>query len=77
VLQTPKQLLPMQANGLTNREQEVLRLVEHGLSNAQIAQQLVISVGTVRTHLASIYNKLGVASRTAAVHCAREHHLFQ
>jgi non-specific serine/threonine protein kinase len=69
---TQKQLSPP----LTEREQEVLQLVEHGLSNGQIAQRLVISVGTVRTHLASIYNKLGVTSRTAAVHSAHERHIL-
>jgi predicted ATPase/DNA-binding CsgD family transcriptional regulator len=72
LFQTGKQFLPATASILTRREQEVLYLVAYGLSNAQIAQRLIISVGTVRTHLASIYHKLGVASRTAAVHCARE-----
>jgi DNA-binding NarL/FixJ family response regulator len=61
---------------LTPREQEVLRLVAQGMRNAQVAHQLVMSVGTVRTHLESIYSKLGVANRTAAAHYAQEHHLF-
>jgi predicted ATPase/DNA-binding CsgD family transcriptional regulator len=74
---TQKQHLPPLTNALTSREQEVLQLLEYGLSNAQIAQRLVIGVGTVRTHLASIYSKLGVASRTAAVHFAHETHLLK
>ncbi|MBE3559824.1 MAG: tetratricopeptide repeat protein [Ktedonobacteraceae bacterium] len=75
-LQIQGHLFTSLANPLTDREQEVLRLVECGLSNAQIARRLVISVGTVRTHLASMYRKLGVTSRTAAVHFAHEHHLL-
>ncbi len=56
---------------LTDREIEVLRLVTDGLSNAAIAQQLVVSVGTVKTHLKHIYGKLAVESRTQAVAQAR------
>lgn len=52
--------------GLTPREVEVLRLLAQGLSNAQIAGQLVVSPLTVHTHLGSIYSKLGVTSRSAA-----------
>jgi DNA-binding CsgD family transcriptional regulator/tetratricopeptide (TPR) repeat protein len=62
--------------GLTARELEVLRLVANGLTDAQIAEQLVISRRTVNTHLSSIYSKLGVNSRTAAVRYAVDHHLF-
>ena len=61
--------------GLTAREVEVLRLVAQGLTDAQVADQLVISHRTVTTHLTSIYNKLGVNSRTAAMRFAFEHHL--
>ena len=46
-----------------------------GLSDAQVAEQLVISPRTVNTHLTSVYNKLGVDSRTAATRVALEHHL--
>ena len=55
---------------LTAREQEVLRLVALGLKDAQVAEELVISPRTVNAHLSSIYSKLGVTSRTAAVHAA-------
>jgi predicted ATPase/DNA-binding CsgD family transcriptional regulator len=52
--------------GLTRREVEVLRLVAAGLTDAQVAERLVLSVRTVHSHVRSIYRKLGVSSRTAA-----------
>ena len=66
---------PTYPAGLTAREVEVLRLVAQGLSDAQVAAQLVISPRTVNSHLTSIYNKLGVDSRTAASRFAVEHQL--
>jgi DNA-binding NarL/FixJ family response regulator len=51
---------------LTPREQELLKLVCQGLSNKKIAQHLFLSVRTVENHLANIYGKLGVRSRTEA-----------
>jgi len=66
---------PSSPAGLTAREVEVLRLVAQGLSDAQIAEQLVISPRTVNWHLTSIYSKLGVSSRTAATRYALEHHV--
>ena len=61
---------PPDTAGLSGREIEVLRLLAAGLSNAQIAERLVIGVGTVNTHLSTIYGKLGVSSRTAAIRWA-------
>jgi DNA-binding NarL/FixJ family response regulator len=61
--------------GLTPREFEVLRLVANGLTDAQIAEQLVISPRTVGKHLQSIYSKLYLPSRSAATRWAIEHHL--
>lgn len=52
---------------LSLREIEVLQLVADGLSNLQISQQLFLSQATVKSHLAHIYTKLGVDSRTSAV----------
>lgn len=51
---------------LTPREAEVLELVAHGLSNAQLAERLGVTVHAVKFHLASIYRKLGVGNRTEA-----------
>ena len=56
---------------LSTREQEVLDLLAAGLSNEEIANQLVVSVGTVKTHMRNIYGKLGVNSRTKAIARAR------
>jgi LuxR family transcriptional regulator, maltose regulon positive regulatory protein len=57
---------------LTAREQEVLKLLATGLTNRQIATQLVISPETVKKHAGNIYGKLGVSNRTEAVTTARE-----
>lgn len=51
---------------LSERELQVLRLVAEGKSNSQIAEELFITVNTVRFHLANIYQKLGVSNRTEA-----------
>lgn len=52
---------------LTERELEVLKLAAKGMSNHEIARELSISVRTVQTHLANIFNKMSVGSRTEAV----------
>ena len=62
---------PQLAEALSLREVEVLRLMEAGLSNAEIAQALVIALSTVKRHVHNIYGKLAVGSRTAAVARAR------
>ena len=64
------------ATGLTAREVEVLRLVARGLTDAQIAEALVISRRTVNAHVRSIYTKLHISSRSAATYFALEHHLL-
>jgi len=64
------------AESLTAREIEVLRLLTQDLSNPQIAERLVVSRRTVDAHLRSIYDKLGVKSRDAAIRVARERGLI-
>ncbi len=54
-------------DSLTVRELEVLRIAAKGHSNKQIANELVVSVPTIKAHLVNIFNKLGVGSRTEAV----------
>jgi len=68
-------IAPFYPDGLTAREVEVLRLLAEGLTNKQIAQQLVISPKTVNRHLESIFSKIGVTSRAAATRFAVAHHL--
>ncbi len=86
-VQTALQLLPAEKplpsrraaaekfSGLTEREIEVLRAVAQGLTDIQVAEQLVISHRTVHSHLNSIYSKLGITSRSAATRYAIEHDL--
>ncbi len=61
--------------GLTEREVEVLRLVAQGLTNAEVADRLILSPLTINAHLRSIYSKLEVTSRAAATRFALDHHL--
>jgi DNA-binding NarL/FixJ family response regulator len=57
----------LSAERLTDRELDVLRSLSHGRSTREIAQDLVVSEETVKSHLTRIYQKLGVGDRTAAV----------
>ena len=66
---------PTYPAGLSAREVEVLRLVAEGLSDAEVADRLYLSPRTVSQHLRSVYNKLGVSSRTAATRFAVDHGL--
>jgi LuxR family maltose regulon positive regulatory protein len=62
---------------LTTREVEVLKLIQAGSSNQDIAEQLVISITTVKRHISNIYAKLGVKSRTQAVAIGKELKIFE
>jgi DNA-binding NarL/FixJ family response regulator len=53
-------------DGLTARQVEVLRLLAHGLTNAEIASRLFISEHTVERHLANVYRKIGARNRAEA-----------
>lgn len=68
---------PQVGHDLTAREREVLSLMAHGMSNQQIAAQLVISRSTVKNHVSSIMSKLHSASRTQAVAIALEHAILE
>jgi predicted ATPase/DNA-binding CsgD family transcriptional regulator len=67
---------PELLDALTERELDVLRLIAAGLDTDQIADRLVITVGTVRNHIKSIYSKLDVHSRLQAVEQARRLNLL-
>jgi ATP/maltotriose-dependent transcriptional regulator MalT len=66
---------PLAPAGLTSRELEVLRLVAAGLTDAQVAERLVLSLRTVHSHVRAVYRKLGVSSRSAATRYAIRHGL--
>jgi len=57
---------------LSEREREVLQLLAHGVSNQEIAQELVIAIDTVKRHVSHIFSKLGVNNRVQAVRQAQE-----
>jgi len=70
----PAQLL---IEPLTSRELELLKLIEAGYTNQDIAAKLVISLPTVKRHISNIYTKLGASSRTQAVARGKELNLFK
>jgi DNA-binding NarL/FixJ family response regulator len=60
---------------LTPREAEVLKLIAAGLSNAEIARELVVSDHTVKTHIHHVFSKTGSRDRAQAIRYAHEHGL--
>ena len=65
---------PNQIPDLTRREREILALIGQGLSNQQIAEQLVIELGTVKNHVHTILHKLNVSDRQTAATYLDQHH---
>jgi DNA-binding NarL/FixJ family response regulator len=70
-----RSVLRERPDGLSLREAEVLELIAAGLTNGQIADRLVISPATVKTHVNHIFTKTGAADRAQAVHYAYQHDL--
>jgi DNA-binding NarL/FixJ family response regulator len=54
------------ARDLTRREREIIACVARGMTNVEIARELGVSTGTVKSHLSSVFAKLGVSNRTQA-----------
>ena len=63
--------------GLTAREKEILVLLVEGLNNPKISEKLHISIGTTRTHVSNIFNKLGVSNRAEAIAMALRNNLVK
>jgi DNA-binding NarL/FixJ family response regulator len=66
---------PKELAGLTEREREVLEQIARGLTNREIAEKMVISEKTVKTHVSNLLDKLGLEDRTRAAIWALKHGL--
>lgn len=77
IVQNPPSKIQNLIEPLSERELEILQLVNAGLSNSEIAATIIVTVGTVKKHLNNIFGKLGVTSRTQAMVRAREVKLLE
>jgi DNA-binding NarL/FixJ family response regulator len=75
VRQVQSPSLPKELQELTEREREVLELIARGLTNREIAEKMVISEKTVKTHVSNLLDKLGLEDRTRAAIWALKHGL--
>ncbi len=75
--QPPHRPLTPELSRLTNREVQVLRLVARGMSNSEIARELVVSDATAKTHVSNVLSKLGLRDRVQGVVYAYENRLVQ
>jgi DNA-binding NarL/FixJ family response regulator len=73
----PRRREASRAEALTDRELDVLRQMATGASNPEIAASLVVSEATVKTHVGSIFAKLGVRDRAGAIVFAYQHGIAQ
>ena len=73
----PDEPQPALGQDLTQREQEILALLVKGLSNAEIAQRLTITISTTKHHVSAVFRKLGVASRAEAMALVLEQGLIR
>jgi DNA-binding NarL/FixJ family response regulator len=71
----PRMTEAARVDELTDREHDVLRLMARGATNGEIARELIVSEATVKTHVGSIFTKLGVRDRAAAIVFAFDHGL--
>jgi DNA-binding NarL/FixJ family response regulator len=71
----PRMTEAARVDELTEREHDVLRLMARGATNGEIAAALIVSEATVKTHVGSIFAKLGVRDRAAAIVFAFDHRL--
>lgn len=74
--QQPADKQPALVEPLSERELEVLKMIDQGLTNQEIAARLVLAQSTVKTHINNIYGKLGVQTRTQAIKKSRELHIL-
>lgn len=76
IIHQPKKFILNQTElnrlNLTNREYQILKLIVQGHSNSDIAEQLFLSISTIKTHVSNLYTKMNVKSRIQAINMAKK-----